>query len=169
MKIKKQGFEVLDRPLEQKINIELETSAGLLSLSVDPLPIGFYDRMSRLFVLPEPPISGFARNKKGKLERDENGQPIKLRDEENEEYLEKKAKVQQRQNTYILYSLLSSDPDIEFNTEILPSDPDIGEKLEVVYQELADAGMSEGQQFQILTALNKASGLDEYIQDAKKN
>jgi hypothetical protein len=166
MKIKKHGFEGIERPLQQKIHIDIETEAGPLNLCVDPLSLGFYDTLRKNFPEPMPPRIGWLRGKNGKFERDEMGKIIPEVDESDQKYLEDKGLWSRRQNTAILYELLKTDPDIEFTTQ--PGDtPTL--MMDGIYAELLSSGMSEGQQFQIISALNKASGIDQAVEEAKKN
>lgn len=166
MKIKQKNFENLDRPFEQRVLVEVQTKAGKLALEFSPLPLGFYEQIEKRVKMPKPPRTGWLRDKKNRFARDDFGNLIAETDDQDPVYLDAKKIADRRQNTAMLYELLRTSPLVEFSQV----DDGTLEFFDRVYEELVAAGMSSGQQLQIIRAANKVSGLDEEeIDSAKKN
>jgi hypothetical protein len=167
MKIKRTGYEELEKPLAHKITIDLPTSKGVLTLECDPLPIGFYQEIERKLPAPVPSISGYARDNKGKFIRDEKGAPVPERDETNPKYLEEKERHENRVNTALIHTVLKSCQEIEFSADekLLA-----GEFYDAIHAELLAAGMTTGQFLSVVRAINKANDIDDDdMREAKKN
>lgn len=156
------------RPLARLVQIDVETAHGTLRIDAEPLPLGFFEALQKEIPTPKPPRVGFIRNR-GKLERDDHGQPMAEYDEEDKEYLEKKRAAERRESAALLYFVLSQSPDITFETK-RESCKDAADFYDKIYQELLSAGMTIGQQLALVKVVHRASGLaQEEIDDAKKN
>lgn len=166
MKIKKSGWEALERPFECKIDLVLKTSNGDLILEVEPLPLGFLDEIEKRIPTPKPPKKGWLRGKKNRFLKDENGQMIPEVDEEDPKYLEEKEIADKRQNIAIVWKIISSSHEIEFQAE----DDDTPEFFDRIHTELLEAGLNSNQLKDIFQTIREKAGLDEEeLAIAKKN
>lgn len=166
MKIKKTGYENLDRPLEHFISLSLQTANGPLLLEVRPLPLGFLDGVEKLIPMPKPPRTGWVRGRRGRFERDERGQLIAEVDDQDPIYLKQKEITEKRHTTAILHAVLSSSPEIVFSAEN-DGTPEFYDKIS---EELIAAGMNSAHQARVIRVMRESIGLDEdELADAKKN
>lgn len=80
------------------------------------LPLDFYDELEKELPRPVPP-KAIARDKNGKVERDETGKPIILVYEDDQNYLKQKKEVDTLQSVALVVRSLSQDTNVEFDSK----------------------------------------------------
>lgn len=169
MKINRVGFEG-KTPFKQSTNIELDTLNGKLPLTLTPLPLDFPNRLEEKIPSPNPPKKGYIRDRKGKFVREAlTGQPIMEFDKQDPKYKKEMQVCQDRQTTMMVLEALKEEESIEIESK-RESFKNPLEFYDSVREEFQIAGLSIGQQLQIVEAVNKVSGLKEdELEDEKKS
>lgn len=99
----------------QVLNFQ-DIGGDVYAFTLTPPPLNFYDMLEKIIPTPVPPRT-FAKDAKGKLEKDENGRAIVIRDEDDLKYREKLKEAQRLHNTALVYEVLKNDKAIEFDTK----------------------------------------------------
>lgn len=168
MKINRKGFEG-GQPFAQRITIELETINGPLPLTLVPLPLDFPERLEEKIPSPLPPKKGYIRDRKGRFVRDTlTGQPIMEYDKQDPVYKKEMQICQDRQTTMMVLEALQGEKTVEIESKRDTFKTHLS-YYDSVRDEFRKAGLSIGQQVQIVEAVNKVSGLkEEELEEEKK-
>lgn len=94
----------------------VDKDGKIYTFTLTPTPLNFYDSIEKIIPRPNAPKT-FAKDAKGKFEKDENGRQIIIRDEDDPKYQEKMKEVSQLQSTALVYEVLKNDKAIEFETK----------------------------------------------------
>lgn len=98
-------------------NVTIKDNTGNdIIFTIAALPIDFADEIERDIPSPTVPKT-FAKDNKGKLEKDTNGRPVVVENYDDENYKKQKKEVESLQNAAMIYKSLQSDKNIEFDAK----------------------------------------------------
>ena len=153
--------------LYKTYTLDVQDDVGeIFTFVLTPPPIDFFQKVEKIIPTPTPPKT-FARDSRGKLEKDENGRAIVIRDEDDAKYKERVRDAQQLQSTALVHESLRNDKNIEFDTK-LPEEPD-----EQFYKAIRKEILELIPMPVFLKLVEKASSLlsisEEVIEEAKES
>jgi hypothetical protein len=99
----------------QTVTIQDDTGE-IFTFILTPPSIDFHEKLERAIPSPIAPRN-FAKDGKGKIERDENGRPVIIKDEDDKAYRERLRETQQLHSSLLVYEGLKNDKNIEFETK----------------------------------------------------
>ncbi|WP_437225306.1 hypothetical protein SH661x_004007 [Planctomicrobium sp. SH661] len=143
-----------------------------LTLRLEPLSLGFHQRLqSRSIVLPQPPVK-IARDSQGKPMRDPQGQVLTMHDRQDPSYRVALEQYHQCVAVLSLVEALRGEPRVQFDA-VAPTtnSPDDWRKYaQQIYQELELAGFTAGDLVQLCREVGRLSNLiDDHLQAARQN
>jgi len=142
------------------VTLERSEESGLepIKLTIYALPPTYGDEAEAELPSPKSPYQGFSRNKKGRLDKDDQGKPIKMYDEQDAEYVKESQIVRQLQSVKMVVDAL--DPsEVEFTSHKDESNPK--EYYASIRQEMTDFGFSVGDMVKLIEAVAEVSNIDE--------
>jgi hypothetical protein len=168
MKIKGQKKGLATRVVKLQRGEDDRGKLVVLSIRLTALPIGFMDKVRDEIPPPEPKVVGMLRVK-GRLVRDDNGEPIMQHDDKSPEFLELDRTADRRQTTLMLVKGMEGDRDVELETKRAECKHS-KEFADKVRLELADFGFSIGDFARLTTELLDLSNITtQKIQAARRS
>lgn len=150
------------------ITLERAEESGLepIRLTIYALPPTYADEAEAEIPSPRAPFKGFSRNKKGRLDKDDQGRPIKMYDEQDPDYVTESAAVKQLQSVKMVVDAL--DPsEVSFETQRNGQPP--REYYAAVRQEMTAFGFSIGDMVKLIEAVAEVSNIDQETTDQAKS
>lgn len=127
----------------------------------------YADKLERELPTPKPEFKGFARGRKGSIEFDQNGNPIKLFDDDHPAFLAKLRMIQQLQTVKVVHDAL--DPE-EVTFETPKEDRDPVAYYTAIRDEMSKVGFSIGDIEALGRAASEASNVNiEKIMEARQD
>ena len=142
------------------VTLKRNEASGIppISLTVYALPPTYVDDAEVEIPSPTPPVKGWVRDRKGRLDKDGRGRPIKNYDEDDPEYQKQLRVARQLQSVKMVYDAL--DPtEITFETSRDGKTP--AAYYAGIREELMAFGFSVGDLVTLVQAVTETSGLDE--------
>lgn len=149
------------------ITLERSKESGLepITLTIYALPPTYADEAEAEIPSPRAPFKGVSRNKKGRLDKDDQGRPIKLYDEQDPEYVKESGIVKQLQSVKMVVDALDPD-EVSFETEKNGQQP--MEFYAAVRREMTAFGFSIGDIVKLIEAVAEVSNIDQETTDQAK-
>lgn len=136
-----------------------------LSLTLRPLPLGFYRRLRDRGLLPPIPPVRVARDTQGRPLRDAKGQVLTLPDEQDDTYRTAVERYHQRVAILAIAESLTADPDVTLDTEPPAADDASPETwaayADQLHDELEAFGLTVGDLLTLTHEVCRISGLVE--------
>lgn len=142
------------------VTLERSEESGLepITLTIYALPPTYADEAEAEIPSPNPPFKGLSRNKKGRLDKDDQGRPIKLYDEQDPGYVKESQVVKQLQSVKMVVDALDLK---EANFETQKEGMDPKDYYTAIRQEMKDYGFSIGDLVKLIEAVAAVSNIDE--------
>jgi hypothetical protein len=143
-----------------KVTLERTEESGMdsITLTIHALPPTYAQDAEMEVPSPQRPRIGISRNKKGIIDKDGQGRPIMLYDEENPDYQAELREVQQLQAVKMIVDAL--DPaEAKFETRRDSMPPK--EYYKRIREEMREYGLSLGDYVTLVRAITNVSNLSE--------
>lgn len=141
------------------VTLERSEESGLepINLTIYALPPTHADEAEAEIPSPQPPFKGLSRNRKGRLDKNDEGKPIKMYDEHDPEYVKESQAVRQLQSLKMVIDALDPN-EVSFETQRDGVEPRA--YYEAVRQEMTDYGVSLGDLVKLIEAVADVSAID---------
>lgn len=145
-----------------------------VAFRLQPLPLGFHQRLRNWGILPPTAPIKVARDSNGKPIRDANGQAVTISDHQNADYVTELERYHQRVAILSVVEALAADPEITFDTpRPAMSATDAREWTQfadAVFEELQQSGFTAGDLVLFCQEICRISNLlDEQLAVAQAN
>lgn len=142
------------------VTLERSSESGLpdIRLTIYALPPTYPDDAEAELPSPQARFTGFAKDGKGRVEKDANNKPVKLYDDDDPDYLKELARVRQLQSIKMIYDATDHD-EIQFDAKLDSQKPE--EFYTAIRQEMNDFGFSLGDFVALIEAVSEVSGIDD--------
>ncbi|MEW4528391.1 hypothetical protein [Maioricimonas sp. JC845] len=138
-----------------------------LTLTIQPLSLGFHRRLRERGIVPPTPPRRVARDAAGKPLRDESGLAVMLADEQDPQYLAEQEQYHHRVALLAVAESLAADPQVRFDAQPPASDDDAiawTGYADALGAELEAAGFTAGDLVRLCTEICRLSNLlDEQL------
>lgn len=140
-------------------SVEIRRPEGALHLTVQALTLGFESLLASRGVRRPVVPRRVARDSRGLVVRDESGQAVLIPDDRDENYQHQLEEFARRTVCLEVIEGLAADPSVQFEAGPPAEDGDWAGYADAVYQELADAGFSDGDLLALVRGIHAASNL----------
>jgi len=139
--------------------LERSEESGLepIKLTIYALPPTYADDAEAEIPSPNPPFKGLSRNKKGRLDKDDQNRPIKVYDEQDPQFLKDESRARHLQSVKMVVDAL--DPS-EMGFETQKDEQDPSGYYAAVFQEMTDYGFSMGDFLALVKAVATVSNME---------
>ena len=164
--------QALQKPLVHAFVLP-RSDGSSLTFQLQPLPLGFHQRLRGRGIQPPVPPSKVARDAAGRPLRDAAGQAVTIADSQHPEYVAELERYHQRVAVLALAESLNADPAIAFDTPsptAASAAPEWARFADALFDELEQSGFTAGDLILFCQEICRISNLlDDHLAAAQAN